>query len=198
MLASSIRLQLLIGQNVPTPAPYSVVKSLVNLEVQNNDRDRDGFQMTFTLGKDPLRDYGLLRDGLLNPPNRVIITVIIGVLPQVLIDGKITRHQVIPSEQPGQSRLMVTGEDISLELDLEHKQETYANLSDSDIVTQIVSSYGLVPEVTRTSEVPVETERITSQQGTDLNFIQELARRNNHVFYIESTAVAGVNTAYWG
>ncbi|MEM9267103.1 MAG: hypothetical protein AAGA46_16425, partial [Cyanobacteria bacterium P01_F01_bin.13] len=32
----------------------------------------------------------------------------------------------------------------------------------------------------------------------DLKYIQDLAARNNFVFYIEPTPVPGVNTAYWG
>ena len=77
------RLQLAIGATLPLPVPYSVVDALISVEVTNRDRDRDGFQMTFSLGRDSLLDYGLLLSGLLNPPNRVIITVILGVLPQV-------------------------------------------------------------------------------------------------------------------
>ena len=55
-----VRLQLLIGPNVPLPAPYEVMDSFVALEVRHNDRERDVFEMQFTLGKDSLIDYGLL------------------------------------------------------------------------------------------------------------------------------------------
>src|SRR5260370_669246 len=92
-----VRLQLLIGPTVPLPAPFAVVDALVGLEVRNNESQRDGFQMTFSLGKDSLLNYGLLSSGLLAPPNRVIIVVLINALPQVLIDGIITNHQVAPS-----------------------------------------------------------------------------------------------------
>jgi hypothetical protein len=46
--------------------------------------------------------------------------------------------------------------------------------------------------------VPIEVDRIPTQQGTDLRFIKTLAQRNGFVFYIESTPVPGINTAYWG
>jgi hypothetical protein len=193
-----VRLQLMIGPTVPMPAPYHVVDALLSLEVTNSDSERDGFQMTFSVGKEPLLDYGLLRDGLLDPPNRVMIIVIIGTLPQMLIDGMITRHELAPSRDPGQSQLTVTGEDIGLQLEFEDKSATYRNLSDSVIVTQIVSSYGLTPDVTSTEEVPPEVERITTQQCTDLEFIKKLARRNGFVFYVEPGDVPGLNRAYWG
>ncbi len=196
-----IRLQLLLGATVPVPAPYNIVDALVNLEVTNRDQERDGFQMVFSLDRDTLLDYSLLSSGLLDPPNRVIIMVFIGATPQVLIDGIITRHQVVPSNEPGTSQLYVTGEDVSLQLDLEEKNATYPNQTDSVIVTTLLASYakyGLVPNVTPTTDIPFVTQRVPSQQGTDLKYIQQLAQRNSFVFYIEPTIVPGVNNAYWG
>src|SRR5260370_523673 len=195
------RLQLLLGPTVPLPAPYSVVDALVSIEVTNRDVERDGFQMTFTLGKDSILDYGLLLNGYFDPPTRVIIVVIINALPQVVIDGVITSHQVIPSNKPGEYKLVVTGEDISLQLDLEEKSATFPNQPDSIIVTRLIAgyaTYGLVPIVTPTTDIPIQTDRIPSQQATDLSYIQQLAERNGFVFYIEPTMVPGVNTAYWG
>lgn len=201
MASLGIRLQLLIGPTVPLPASYSVMDALVDLEVTSRDQDFDGFKLSFSLGKDSFLDYGLLLGGLLDPPNRVIIMVFIGVVPEVLIDGIITQHQVAPNNKPGESTLHVFGKDISLKLDLEEKSETYRNQPDSVIVTRILGSYatlGLVPQVTVTTDVPIETDRTPSQQGTDLQYIKTLAQRNGFVFYVEPTSIPGVNTAYWG
>ncbi|MGH8763140.1 MAG: phage late control D family protein [Nitrosospira sp.] len=196
-----LRLQLLIGPTVPLPAPYALVDALLDVEVNNRDQDFDGFKITFSLGKDSLLDYGLLMSGLLDPPSRVVISVFIGVLPEVLIDGIITNHQVMPSNKPGESNLHVFGKDISLKLDLEERDKSYPNQPDSLIVAQLIASYatlGLVPQITPTTDVPIQTDRIPSQQGTDLDYIKQLARRNGFVFYIEPTSVPGANTAYWG
>src|SRR6266487_1006344 len=201
MPGPGIRLQLFIGPTVPVPAPYAVMDALVSLEVTTKDQDRDGFQMTFSLGKDTLLDYSLLASGLLNPSSRVIVMVTIGVLPQVLIDGIITTHQVVPSNEPGKSTLHVTGEDITLKLDLEEKSATYPNMPDSLIVTQILASYatlGLVPQVTPTTDVPIELDRVPTQQKTDLAHIRQLAQNNRFVCYAEPTLTPGVSTAYWG
>jgi hypothetical protein len=155
-----IRLQLLIGRpDVPLPAPYEVVDSLISLQVTNNDHERDGFQMDFSLGKDSLLEYGLLRSGILDVKNRVIIVMIFGALPQVLIDGIITKHQVVPSNEPGRSTLHVTGEDISVKLSFEDQNLTYPNQSDSNIVKKILADAGFIPQVTETSDTPKDTER---------------------------------------
>lgn len=195
-----VRLQLMIGPSVPVPAPYDVVDALLELEVSHNDRQRDGFQMTFSLGRrNTSRDYPLLRDGLLDPPNRVTIVVFIQGLPQVLINGMITRHQFIPSHEPGQAQLRVTGEDTGLQLDLETKRDVHRNLSDSAIVEKILMSYpDLTAMATPTTDTPPEVQRITTQHDTDLDFIQKLAQRNSFIFYTEPTPIPGTSTAYWG
>jgi hypothetical protein len=193
-----IRLQLLIGPTVPAPAPYDLVDALVELSVSANDRERDGFQMSFSVGKDPLADYTLLKLGLLDPPARVVIVVLINGLPQVLIDGMITHHQLQPNNTPGQSTLSVTGEDISLKMDLEEKRLTHPNQPDSIIATKIIGSYGLVPMVTPTKDAPIEVNHVPTQQGSDLAFLRLLAERNGFVFYVEPTAVPGMTNGYWG
>jgi hypothetical protein len=196
-----VRLQLMIGANVPLPAPYAVMESFVSLEVRNNDRERDVFEMELSLGKDTLLDYGLLLNGYFDPPNRIVIAVLIGVLPEVLIDGVITSHQVVPSNKPGESTLKITGEDISLRLDLDQASKTYANQPDSVIVQQLLLKYAtfqIAPNVTPTTDVPIEVNRVPSQQETDLAYIRRLAQRNGFVFYIEPLPVPGTSQAYWG
>ncbi len=194
-----IRLQLLIGQpDVPLPAPYEVVDSLVSLSVTNKDRERDAFQMVFNLGRDSLLEYGLLRSGVLEVKNRMIITAIFGGLPQVLIDGIITKHQVVPNNEPGRSQLHVTGEDISVKLSFEDRNVTHPHQKDSDIVKKILAAAGLEPDVTETNDTPSDKERIPTQRCNDLQHIRSLAQRNGFVFFVEPTDVPGVNTAYWG
>ncbi|MDZ8188791.1 MAG: hypothetical protein RMX96_28560 [Nostoc sp. ChiSLP02] len=207
-----ICIKLLIGKTIPKPAPYEVIDALIDLEVTQQDRDRSGFQMTFSLSKElkKFSDYWLLQKGILDPPNRIVIQVIVNVKvgvrrrlqSPVLIDGIITDHQVAPSNQPGESRLIVTGEDISLMFDLQDKNETYPNLSDSKIVKKILTpyriKYGLKLDVKNSNYVPKKEERIPTQQGTDLQFIQELAVRNSYIFEIKPDKIPGKNIAYWG
>jgi hypothetical protein len=194
-----IRLQLLIGRpTVPLPAPYEVVDALIGLQVTNNDRERDAFQMEFSLGKDSILDYGLLKSGILDVPNRVIIMMLFGARPQVLIDGIITDLQVTPSNEPGRSTLHVTGEDISVQLSFEDQNETHPNQSDSTIVRRILSNAGLTPQVTETSDTPSDRERLPTQQCSNLRYVRQLAQRNGFVFYVEPTDVPGMNIAYWG
>jgi hypothetical protein len=201
MVDLGIRLQLLVGSTVPLPAPFAVVDALREIEVINTDRGRDGFELKLAIGKDSQMNYGLLASGILDPPNRVIIMVIVNALPQVLIDGIITQHEMVLSNEPGRSILDVKGEDISARLDLEEKKKTFANQKDSDIVGTILrdyATYGLRPDVKQTDDTPSESERKPTQHGTDLEYVQALARKNGFVFYVEPTDVPGFTTAHWG
>jgi hypothetical protein len=195
-----IRLILWIGKSVPRPAPYEVSNALTSVEVTNDAENGDGFQITFELGKDKTGDYSLLQSGILNPNTRVIIGVLLGVSPEALIDGIITHHQITPSDEPGLSTLTVTGKDISIMLDLEEHNEPFPNQPDFVIVNRILANYGqygIVPQATPTTDVPIELQRIPRQCETDRRFIERLAQRNGFVFYIEPLTF-GVNTAYWG
>ena len=202
MLASilGIRLILLVGKTLPLPASYDLSAALQSVEVTNDADQGDGFQMTFTMGKELGLDYNLLTSGALDPFNRVVIGVLMGAMPEVLIDGIITHHQVTPSNEPGQSTLTVTGKDVSIMLGLEEKNESYENQPDFLIVTQLLAAYaqyGLIPQPTPTTDVPIMIDRIPRQHETDLDFIKRLATKNGFVFYIEPVTF-GVNTAYWG
>jgi hypothetical protein len=195
-----IHLILLMGKTVPVPAPYSVSSALVSVEITNDTEQGDGFQMTFTMGKNLTGEYNLLLSGLLDLFTRVVIGVALGAIPEVLIDGVITHHQIAPSSEPGMSTLTVTGQDISIMLDLQEKNESYEHQSDSSIVTRVIANYAqyrLLPQVTPTEDVPSMLQRIPRQHETDLEYIQRLAQNNGFVFYIEPVEF-GVNTAYWG
>ena len=49
---------------------------------------------------------------------RVIVTASVGGTSQVLMDGIVTRHELTPSSEPGQFVLSVTGEDLSVLMDV--------------------------------------------------------------------------------
>lgn len=194
-----VRLVLWTGQTVPRPPPAEVVDALTSVRVINDAATGDGFQLTCQLAKER-GDYDLLGGGALAPMNRVWIGVVLGVTPEVLIDGVITRLEVAPANQPGTSTLTVTGTNLTVMLDLDERNEAYRNQPDFVIVTKLLARYpqfGLVPQVTPTTDVPIELQRIPRQHETDLRFIQRLARRNGFVFYIEPITF-GVNAAYWG
>jgi hypothetical protein len=202
----SLQLTLLIGPSVAVPAPPMLIEALDHVEVTQTDEGRSGFQITFTAGRggiSGMMDYPLLSLPLLRPFNRVILILTFNAVPRVLMDGFITHQQLVPSNEPGASTLTITGEDVSVMMDLEEKSVEHPAQDETLIALKIIATYaqyGLVPVVIPpvAIDVPIPIERTPVQQGTDLAYLTRLAERNAYVFYVVPGPVPFVNTAYWG
>jgi hypothetical protein len=204
-----LHLQLMLGAQLPVPAPLKVNEALQSVEVTAKDSDRSGFQMVFQIGRGlaDRRDFALLEETALRPFNRVVLSVLFGITPLPIMDGIITKHQLAPSDVPGQSKLTVTGEDLSVLMDLEKRARVFPQLNHQQIVAGILLEYaprmrmllprGELPE--NPAPLPV-TEQSESQtvSETDLSYIKKLALENGYVFYIEPLGVPMNNIAYWG
>jgi len=199
-------LTLLVGPTVPVPAPPQLTEALKSVEVTHQDQGRSGFQLTFQAGRSgpsDLVDYRILLAPLLRPFARVVLVVTFGAVPQVLMDGVITHQQHSPSNEPGASTLTVTGEDVSVMMDLKQKRTPWPAVPEMVIALAIIGSYaqyGLIPDVRPplTTDVPLPIQRTPVQVGTDLTYLNEMAGRYAFVFYVEHGPVPLVNHAYWG
>lgn len=202
-MLKGINLTLLIGPAVPIPAPEMVMEALSSIQV-NSGKDRSGFQLTFTTGKSAPLLTTLLPAGYLDPIlTRVIIIVTLGGMPTVLMDGLVTRQELQPSNEPGQSTLTVTGEDLSVAMDIVDMKIPYPALPDYARINLILLKYlvlGIVPVVIPPYifDVDPPTERIPNQTGTDLGYIRGIAAENGYVFYVEPGPLPGQSIAYFG
>jgi len=128
----------------------------------------------------------------------------LGGFPNVLMDGIVTRHELTPSSEPGQSTLTITGEDLSVLMDVvELPFLRYPGVPDIGKVYLILAKYlafGIVPVPIPPIfiDVPIPTEEVPSQQGTDLAYLKLLASQNGYVFYVEPGPAPGSSIAYWG
>jgi hypothetical protein len=200
------QVSLLIGPSLPLPAPPGLVESLKSVEVTHQDEGRSGFQITFQAGRSgplDLVDYPLLKTPLLKPFNRVVLSVLFGGLPEVLMDGMITHQQLAPSNEPGATTLTVTGEDVSVMMDLKQNIQEWPAMPEPAIATALIGTYaqyGLVPAIVPpvSLDLPLPIQRTPMQIGTDLAYLKEMAGRFAYVFYVEPGPVPMMNTAYWG
>jgi hypothetical protein len=201
-----IHLTLLIGPTIPVPAPLMLIEALQSVEVTHSDEGRSGFQITFQMGRSgpqDLLDYPLLSIPLLKPCNRVILIVTFNATPRVLMDGIITNHQLSPSDDPGASTLTITGEDVSVMMDMEERPAEHPAQDEALIAKMIIlryAQYGLIPLVIQppTIDQPDPTKRVPVQQQTDLEYLSDMAQRYGYVFYIIPGPAPLTNTAYWG
>jgi hypothetical protein len=201
-----VNLTLLIGPTVPVPATPDIAEALQSVSVTQNDEGRSGFQLVLQVGRagpTDLLDYALLLNPLLRPFSRVILMVLFNAMPKVLIDGLITNQQFSPGNAPGTATLTLTGEDVSIAMDMTRKRAEWPAMSEMVIANLIIGTYaqyGLIPMVMPPPSIdqPLPIERTPVQQGTDLEYLKTMAQRFGFVFYIEPGPAPGVNTAYWG
>lgn len=207
MSGGGIYLALLIGPTVPLPAPALVAESLLRVEAHFSDEGASGFELTFAAGRSgPLGavEHPILALGLLRPFNRVICVVNAGPIPEVLLDGFITEVRLSPSEQPGASTVTVTGEDVTVMMDLEERSAEHPAQDETLIANVTLASYVqylLLPPMVIPPTVidpPNPSERIPSQQDTDLTYLRGMAERHAYVFHVTPGPAPGQNLAYWG
>lgn len=199
-----IQLTLLMGRRIPVPVPRQVTDALLSAQVTVTAGQRSGFQLSFDLSKKGIIHKTLLPAGFFDPESRVILMATVRGTPTVLMDGICIRQEVGISNEPGQSTLTVTGEDLTVLMDLEEKEDIpYPALSPAARVAAIIAqyaTYGITPLVIPElfPQTPMPTQRIEFQKGTDLGYINELAKANGYVFYLDPGPAPGVSRAYFG
>jgi hypothetical protein len=97
----------------------------------------------------------------------------------------------------------VTGEDVSVLMDMLDLSMEYPALGDYLIVLGVLAKYsvvGVIPEAIPPLSMPISDplERVPQQDGTDLQYLRKLAGKYGYVFYVTPGPMEGMNTAYWG
>lgn len=202
-MLKGVHLTLMIGPGVPVAAPAVVVDSLSGVQV-NHDKERSGFQLTFNVSKNSPLLNTMLPAGYFDPMmTRVIIIATLNGSPHVLMDGMVTRQAMAPSSEVGQSTLTITGEDLSIVMDVVERKVPYPAMPIVTKIYAILAPYaalGIVPLVIPPFiDIPDNvTERWETQTGTDRAFIKQLAQLVGYVFFVMPGPSPGTSTAYFG
>ncbi len=204
-MLKGVHITLLIGPTVPIPVPQVVLDALTSVQVTTTAGQNSGFQLTFTLSnRSPLQTLFLLTGNSPIPLLRVIIVATINGAPQVLMDGFMTDHQIAPGSDAGHSTLTISGEDLSVAMKyIDFTGVPFPAMPAEARVATILAKYamfGVIPLIIPSImlDVPVPTDKIPSQEGTDYDYIRKLADDVGYVFYINPGPAPGTNTAYWG
>lgn len=207
-MLEGIHLTLLVGPVVPVPVPQVALDALTQVEVVQPDEAAGAFTLQFTLSvQSPLHTLFLLAGGSVVPLLRVILVVTVNGTPQVLIDGVVTRTEVLPGADQRHTTLQVTGDDLTTAMTRMEFSGLpgvpFPAMPAEAIVALLLAKYaflGIIPLVVPSIaiDVPIPTERIPTQQGNDLEYIRLLAERVGYVFYLEPGPAPGTSTAYWG
>jgi hypothetical protein len=202
-MARNFQLLLRVGGVLTAPAPQPLLDALQSAQVTSSAGARSGFQLTFAVSKRSPITQTLLPSGLLDPPARIILATVVGGVTDVLMDGVITRHELTPGDAPGSSTLTVTGEDLTVLMDLKHVRECFPAMPLNLRVLRILlkyAQYGIVPAPVPPVifNIPNPVLTIPVQSDTDLAYINALAAEAGYTFFLIPGPVPGVSTAYWG
>ena len=209
MLAKGIQLSLLIGPIVPIPVPRAVLDALDSVEVHSASNATSSVSLTFQFdSRSALNTLFILAGaqgtGPGKLPLRILLIVVLNGSPQPLFDGMMTHVEVQGGSQGSPGTLTVIGEDVSRVMDMQDFSGLpFPAMPVEARVALLCAKYapfGVIPLVIPLlfPDVQIPIDKIPAQQGTDLAYIKELARRVGYVFYVEPGPVAGTNIAYFG
>ena len=202
-MLKGVHLTLMIGPLVPLPTPQSVIDALTSVQVTSG-KDKSGFQVTFAISKKSTLLKTMLTAGYFDPiSTRVVIIATVSGFPYVLMDGIVTQQEITPSSDPAQSTLTITGEDLSVLMDVVQKIMPYPAVSQ---VAQVYASlapyarFGVVPLVIPPILPVIKTPvgQYDNQLETDLQYIKGIAQRCGYVFFVNPGPLPGQSVAYFG
>lgn len=136
--------------------------------------------------------WSLLEDDWAQPFRRARVEVKVGDGDFVpLIDGPVVSQRFELEAGPGASKMILVAHDDSVLLNREEKVLVYEDMSDSDIASQLISEYGLTPEVDTVPAAGAAMARVVVQRGTNMQLLRELARRHGMFAYVKPGAAPG-------
>lgn len=205
MMLGAVPLSVMIGPAVPMPVPQQVLEALTSARVTSTSGSTASvFELQFTLEKGSLLEtLFLISGGASIPLVRVLLVVTVNGIPEVLMDGMMTNHQVTIGPGGG-ANLTIHGQDLSTVMNyIDFSGLPYPAMPIEARVALIIAKYamfGIVPLVIPSPfmEVPIPTDRIPGQQGKDLPYIRQLADQVGYVFYVSPGPSPGVSVAYFG
>ena len=206
-MASEITLSLMMWPGLD-PVPRAVMEAVTEVSVRTGagGPTPSGFELKFATSKLSQITTQLLPSGYFDPPTRVVIAATMLGATTVLMDGVITQQDVVPSDESGKSVLSIKGEDLTRMMDvidfgaLIAYPAMPAEARVALMVAKYVPLYQIVPLIIPSVlvDVPLPTDTIPQQSGTDLAYINTLAERVGYTFYLVPGPTPGMSMAYWG
>lgn len=185
-----------------SPAPGSLIDALQQVQVTQGDKAPSTFGLTFHDERLPGSvDFALLQNPLLQPWTRVTLTTAVNGSASTLIDGYITQRQLAPGWGPGGTSVTVSGEDVSVKMNMIEISFDYPHMGDFLIVEAVLAKYlvfKILPDAQPSLADIVPFSFVPQQNGTDRSYLQDLATKHGYRFYVTPGPGKGWNKAYWG
>ncbi len=191
-------LSLFVGAPVPVPAPVDIAEALERVEIDSAIGERGTFRLVFRLDDPSLPERFLSESGDLA---RIVLVLNDPRGQSVVMDGVLVIHTLAASAD-GMPSLVVSGEDLTLLMDLVEVERTFPAAPVHARVMLLLAPYnalGIVPVVVPPPLVsmPLPGEQAL-QQGTDYAWLRSLADAVGFRFTLDPGPVPLQSIAYWG
>ncbi len=177
------------------PASQDILQTIQQIEVEDHADMADMIRLQVVIGvKDGCSGWSVIDEDIFKRLSQIRIAVTIGSrLPETLMNAYVIETSATFANQPGMSMLNVVAMDPTVLLNLEEKVKAWPNMADSDVANQIFTApaYKFTPIVDATKWRRQENEQTMIQRGTDMQFLQQLARRNGFEVYVETNGLTG-------
>jgi phage protein D len=177
------------------PAGEELLQAIRQIEVEDHADMADMMRLQIAIGvKDGCSAWSVVDEDIFPRLAALRIDVAVGSgRSETLINAYVVETNATFANQPGGSTLNVVAMDPSVLMTLDERVKSWPNMADSDVANSIFSGadYRFTPIVDTTSWRRQETEQTLIQRGTDIQFLQELARRNGFEVYVETNGFTG-------
>jgi phage protein D len=178
------------------PASAELLQAIQQIEVEDHAGMADMLRLRLVIGiKDGCAGWSFVDDGVFGRLAHIRIAVALGSgRAETLIDAYVIETDATFANQPGSSILNVVAMDPTVLMNLEEKVKPWPNMADSDVARALFSSpdYKFTPVVDATRWRRQESDQTLIQRGTDIQFLQMLARRNGFEVYVETNRRTGL------
>jgi phage protein D len=178
------------------PVSQELLQAIQQIEVEDHASMADMLRLQVVIGvKDGCSGWSFVDDGIFERLANIRISVAVGSgRSETLINAYIIETNATFANQPGSSILNVVAMDPTVLMNLKQVVKPWPNRSDSDVAREIFSApeYAFKPIVDPTNWRRQENEQTMIQRGTDIQYLQELARRNGFEVYLETNPSTGI------
>ncbi|MGY1708345.1 contractile injection system protein, VgrG/Pvc8 family [Geodermatophilus sp. SYSU D00758] len=180
---ASARVALLIAG---TALEAGVLAQLTRVEVRESDTDPTVLALRFGLVQRGDGEFGPLDDDLFEPGVALAFEIEPpGGVAQRLFDGSVTHVRPHFETIAQNAYVEVLAMDAAVVLDAEERVAAWPNMTDGDVVAQILAGYRIPVQAADTPVRYDDERQLLVQRATDWRFLQHLARRNGARFYFE-------------
>src|SRR5215210_2843789 len=181
-----------------SPLDAAVLAQMKRSELRESDSDPSVLALRFRLVQRPDGEFGPLDDTLFEPGVAIGYELEApGGLTQHLFEGFVTHVRPHFETIESNAYVELLAMDAAALLDAEERVAAYPNMSDSDVVSQVLSGYQIQVQADDTPVLYDEDRQLLMQRGTDWRFLQRLAERNGARFYFEYDAAQSAVVAHF-